>query len=259
MEAGTLVLIDHLAGKVAVVTGGASGIGASTATRLARLGASVVVSDLDEARGSALADALNARFVAADVSDPSAWDTVIREADHAFGGIDLVHLNAGIPVGQYPVRVESVTDEQYRRVMGVNADGVFFGVRAVVPAMAARGGGAIVVTASVAGLCALPQDPVYAATKHFAVGLVRSLAEPLREHGITINAICPGGVDTPLVDATGPRDAILASGRDLMAPDQVASAVTDLFRGTETGECYSILYTRGKARYEFAEIPGLQR
>ena len=100
--------------------------------------------DLDAERGEPLAEEVGGRFVATDVGDPAAWERVVATAVDDLGGLDLVHLNAGIPTGEYPVVVETLTDAQYRRVMGVELDGVFFGIRACVPAICARGGGAIV-------------------------------------------------------------------------------------------------------------------
>jgi NAD(P)-dependent dehydrogenase (short-subunit alcohol dehydrogenase family) len=246
-------------GKVAVVTGGASGVGAAVVRRLAAAGAAVVVVDLDVRRGQPLAAEVGGRFVAADVGDPAAWTGVVSTALDELGGLDLVHLNAGIPTGEYPVVVENLTDAEYRRVMGVNLDGVFFGIRACVPALAARGGGAIVATSSLAGIGPLPQDPVYAATKHAVIGLVRSLAAPLAAHSITINAICPGGIDTPLLDTTGSRETMLEEGRPLMDPDVCAQVVSDLMAGDETGEAYAVLFGRGGVRYEFRGAPGLNR
>src|SRR5581483_9997523 len=161
----------RFAGKVAVVTGGASGVGAAVVRRLAGAGASVLLVDVDEARGAPLAGEVGGRFVAADAGDPAAWDRVVGTAVDELRGLDLVHLNAGIPTGPYPVAIDDTSDAQYRRVMGVNVDGVFFGVRRCVPPMAEAGGGSIVVTSSLAGVMPLPQDPVYGATKHAVLGL----------------------------------------------------------------------------------------
>jgi NAD(P)-dependent dehydrogenase (short-subunit alcohol dehydrogenase family) len=219
----------------------------------------VVAVDVDAARGRVLADEIDGLFIAADVGDPKAWTVIVGETTEAFGGIDWAHLNAGVPVGAYPVHIQGITDEQYLRALGVNANGVFYGIRALVPSMERRGGGAIVATSSVAGLCPLPQDPVYAATKHFVIGLVRSLAEPLAQQHVAINAICPGGVDTPLVDSIGQRGDIATSGRQLMGAEQVAIVVTEMFGGTETGQVYTVLQTNGSVRFDFPEIPGLQR
>jgi len=243
--------------KVAIVTGGGSGIGAATARRLAAEGAHVVVTDVADDTGTAVAAEIGGTFVHLDVGDPDAWARVVADTERDHGGVDLAHLNAGIALRAYPVVIEDLSDADYRRINGVNADGVFFGIRAVVPAMKARGGGAIVATSSLAGVGPHPDDPIYAATKHFVVGLVRSLGRPLRDHGITINAVCPGAVDTPLLDTTGRRDAIEARGVPLMAGDDIASAVLDLLAGTETAQIYTVMTGRGAERFEFPSIPGM--
>src|SRR5581483_2219853 len=163
-----------------------------------------------------------------------------------------------IALGAYPVLIEATSDADYRRIMGINVDGVFFGARAVVPAMSARGGGAIVAISALAGVGPHPDDPIYAATKHFVVGLVRSLWRTLRDHGITINAVCPGAVDTPLLDTTTRRDNIVSEGRKLMDPSEIADVVATLMAGTETGQVYSVMYGRGGERVELTEIPGMR-
>ena len=235
-------------GKVAIVTGGASGIGAATARQLSGDGAHVVVVDLAEDAGHATADEIGGTYVKLDVGDSSGWSTLVADTERNLGGVDFAFLNAGIAFGVYPVIVEDVSDEDYRRIMRVNVDGVMFGMRSVIPAMKARGGGAIVATSSLAGLGPHPDDPVYAATKHFVIGLVRSMARPLREHSITINAVCPGGVDTPIVGA----------GRSLMDASEIADAVTALLAGNETGHVYSVMHGRGAERFEFRAIPGMR-
>ena len=126
-------------------------------------------------------------FVAADVSEPEEWPRILEAVIASFGPITLAHLNAGVPTRRYPYTVEEVTDEQYHRIVGVNLGGVVLGVRAVVPSMTAAGGGAIVATASMAGLVAFPADPLYAATKHGVVAYVRSAAPQLDRLGIRIN------------------------------------------------------------------------
>ena len=188
----------ELAGKVAVVTGGGSGIGLATATRLAAAGVSVAVVDLDGASAERAAAGLGGLGLQADVGRSDGWPGIVDAVTARFGGIDLAHLNAGVMTGE--ADITALTDETYRRVPSVNVDGVVFGVRALVPALAARGGGAIVATASLAGLIGFSPDPVYCLTKHAVVGLVRSLVPQLAEHHITINAVCPSIVDTPLID-----------------------------------------------------------
>jgi NAD(P)-dependent dehydrogenase (short-subunit alcohol dehydrogenase family) len=237
-------------GQLALVTGAGSGIGAASARRLAADGASVIVADVDEASGTSVSDAIGGRFARLDVGDPDAWDSLVADA----GPIRLAHLNAGIAMGEYPVRIEQSSVEAYRRVMRVNTDGVFFGARALVNGMAERGGGAIVATASLAGLGPHADDPVYAATKHFVVGLVRSLAPPLAELGITINAVCPGGVATALLRTIGHPDPL--PDQPFMEPAEVADAVATLLAGDETGEAYMVRAGSGSERFVF---PGQRR
>ena len=237
-----------LDGKVAVVTGGGSGIGLAAVTRLAAEGASVVVVDLDVPAGEAAAAAHGGRFVRADVGDPAAWAEVVDAATTGFGGIDLAYLNAGVTTQQGDIT--AVTDEQVRRVFGANVDGVVFGVRAVVPAMQARGGGAIVATASLAGLFPFAPDPLYTATKHAVVGLVRSLAPQLEAKRISVNAVCPGIVDTPLVGAA--RERLKEAGFAMIPPEDIADAVVRCFTGgVDTGACLACEAGRPAVPFEF--------
>jgi NAD(P)-dependent dehydrogenase (short-subunit alcohol dehydrogenase family) len=241
-----------LSGKVALVTGGASGIGLASATRLAEAGASVVVVDLDGDSAERVAAGLDGLGLQGDVSRPEAWPSVIDAATDRFGGIDLAHLNAGVMTSE--ADITKVTDDTYRRVLGVNVDGVVFGVRALVPALAARGGGAIVATASLAGLIGFSPDPLYCVTKHAVVGLVRSLVPQLAERDITINAVCPSIVDTPLIDDV--REVLEESGFPLIDVSAVAQAVLDLLAGEETGQCMVIQAGREALPYRFARPPG---
>ncbi|MGH9223785.1 MAG: SDR family NAD(P)-dependent oxidoreductase, partial [Acidimicrobiales bacterium] len=121
-----------LDGEVAIVAGGASGIGLATARRLAAEGAAVLVVDLDPEGGEAAAEELGGRFVHADVADPRQWDVAVREAERAFGGVDIAHLNPGVTSGVGAI--EEMTDEQYERTLRTNIDGIAYGIRAVVPA-----------------------------------------------------------------------------------------------------------------------------
>lgn len=248
--------MDALQGKVAIVTGGGSGIGLAAAHRLAAEGASVVVVDLDAAAGEAAAAQVGGTFVRADVGDPVAWRPVVDAATSVFGGIDLAYLNAGVTTQQGDIT--AVTDEQVRRVFGANVDGVVFGVRAVVPAMQARGGGAIVATASLAGLFPFAPDPLYTATKHAVVGLVRSLAPQLEAKRISINAVCPGIVDTPLVGAA--RERLKEAGFAMIPPEDIAEAVVQCFTGTvDTGACLACEAGRPAVPFEFPPPSGRNR
>lgn len=251
-----------LEGKVALITGAASGIGRATAERLAAEGAHVIAADIDEGNGKAIADKLGGEFLALDVADAARWDEVVSSITAKHGGLDIAYLNAGITT--YPADegglagfdIATMDLERYRRIMGVNLDGVVLGARAVVPALVARGGGAIVATASVAGLIGFSPDPIYTATKHAVVGLVRALAATLSGRNITINAICPGGVETNIL---GPhmKEAAEQGRMVLMPPSQIADAVFQAVTSGETGRAYVCLTGRDHQFYEFAPVEGL--
>jgi NAD(P)-dependent dehydrogenase (short-subunit alcohol dehydrogenase family) len=244
--------VGALQGKVAVITGGASGIGRATARLLAREGASVLVADRNGDAAAAAAAEIDGAAVVADVSRPEEWGTIVSAA-RALGGVDLAYLNAGVTTGEEDIT--KVTDDQYRRIMGVNVDGVVFGTRALVPEMAARGGGAIVATSSLAGIVAFPGDPVYTLSKHAVVGFVRSLGARLAEDHITINAVCPGLVDTPLIDGEI-RDVLAGSGFPLIAPESVAEAVLECMLGDATGQAVVVQVGREPTAYRFGRPPG---
>jgi len=241
--------VTTLAGKVALVTGGASGIGEATVRRLVAEGATVAIVDTNDERGAALAGELGARFVRAGVAEPADWRSVVDDVCSALGGLDLAHLNAGTSIGQPDIA--ALSDDDYRRIMRANVDGVVFGLRAVVPAIAARGGGAVVVTASLAGLIPIAFDPVYALTKHGVVGLVRSVAPTLAEQRITVNCVCPGLTDTPLI--SGARDRLEAVG---FPPSDIAAAVVACMTGEASGEAYVCQAGRPPIAFEFHGVPG---
>jgi NAD(P)-dependent dehydrogenase (short-subunit alcohol dehydrogenase family) len=212
----------------ALVTGGASGIGAAIVRRLEAEGYEVRVLDL--ATGF-------------DVADPAAW----KEVDP----VDVACLNAG--VGTATADLTALRDEEYRRVVGVNVDGVVFGTRALTPLLPR--GGRIVVTASLAGLTELPGDPIYALTKHAVVGFVRSVAPQLQARGISINAVCPGITDTPLLGEAA-RAQLRDAGFPLLVPDDVAEAAMAALRSGETGKAWVVQPGRGPMQFRFPGIPG---
>ncbi|MEI6495990.1 MAG: SDR family oxidoreductase [Actinomycetota bacterium] len=203
-----------LNGRHVLVTGGASGIGKACAARYRAEGATVVVTDINP-------QSSDERYL--DVSDSAQWAALIE----SLPPFDVVHLNAGIATpGRAPalsgaLPLSDITDDAYRTILGVNLDGVFFGVRAALPGMVANGGGQFLVTASMAGLGGMPGDVAYTATKHAVVGLVRSLGASLDPYGVCISAICPGFVDTAIV----PEDAkgfIREMGLPVIEPSRVA-------------------------------------
>jgi NAD(P)-dependent dehydrogenase (short-subunit alcohol dehydrogenase family) len=218
-----------LTDRRAIVTGGASGIGRATARMLAAAGADVVVTDIDEPGGARVADEVGGSFAVLDVADPTSWDRVIAAA----GPFDIAHLNAGISTYRGVDRAdddgfEDLPDDAYRRIMGINVDGVVYGVRAVLPGMIERGAGDVVATASMAGLVGIPFDPIYGLTKHAVVGLIRSLAADHERRAeaadICFSAICPGFTDTNIIE-DGSKAMIGEMGLELMAPDHVADVV----------------------------------
>jgi NAD(P)-dependent dehydrogenase (short-subunit alcohol dehydrogenase family) len=226
-----------LDGKVAVVTGGASGIGRATAEALARRGArAVVVADVDLELGQEAAVALKAlgteaRFIATDVSDPTQLRAMLEEVASSSGGLDILHNNAGLVSGNPPWPATSV--ERIQQVVGVNVLGVFAGTRIGLDLI--DRGGTIINTASVAGLAPMPPDAVYAATKAAIISFTQSCAALHESTGIRVNAVLPGIVDTPMIAKTGDGlnaaewlVPLLEVGEIALKPEHIAASVVGL-------------------------------
>ena len=240
-----------LTGRVALVTGGASGIGAGVSRLLADAGAHVVVGDIDLERASAVAEEIGGRALRCDVSVLADNRAAVATAVDAFSGLDLVVLNAG--VDSLSVSLERFDEDGYRRAMGVNLDGVVFGLAAAVPALKARGGGRVVVMASLAGLAPVPVDPIYAANKAAVVNLVRSVGPGLAAQGIVVNAVCPGFTDTAIVDPV--RGLLGSMGVRLMPVEDVVAAVGTVLRSGAAGEAWIVQHGHPAQPYRFRGIP----
>lgn len=234
----------------ALVTGGASGIGAAAVRRLAGAGARVAIADRDEVGARALAAELGGLALPGDAAEPDAMAMAVDIAEDTFGRLDTVLLNAGITSGQSGV--EDLDLEGYRRIMGVNVDHVVFGLAAAVPALRRAGGGRIVATASLAGLVPMPGDVLYTLTKHAVVGYVRSAAPVLAAEGIRVNAVCPGFADTPLIARARDRFADFP----LLTADDVVDAIDAVLERGQPGECWFVQPGREPAPYGFRGVPG---
>ncbi len=244
--------MTDLRDRVALVTGGASGLGRATCLALAEAGAQVVVADVDVDGGRDVATRIDGHFVHTDVSDLDANLAAVAHAQEHAGGVDLAFLNAGVASGCGIG--EDFAVARYRRAMGINLDGVVFGAHAVLPALRARGGGAIVATASLAGLTGVPLDPIYTANKHAVVGLTRALGPALAQEGIRVNAVCPGFAESALVAPM--RAALVDAGFEIIPAETVAAAVLTLFTGDMAGECWFVQPGREPAPFAFRNIPG---
>jgi NAD(P)-dependent dehydrogenase (short-subunit alcohol dehydrogenase family) len=230
-------MTGRVAGKVAVITGAASGLGAESARRLAREGASLVLTDVASEAGEALAEAIAgtgtpAVFITHDVTDEGQWAAVAKSALDRFGRIDILLNSAG--VGESEPLLES-TLEQWRRVMAINADGTFLGLRAVAPAMIEAGRGSIINISSILGKVGQGGAGAYCASKGAVLMLTKSAALEWAPFGVRVNSVHPGYIETPMVanalhraeNGNEMRDQIIARhamGR-MGAPREIADGV----------------------------------
>ena len=237
--------------RVALVTGGAGGIGACVAERLRARDDAVLIADVNDAVGEETAARIGAAFVHCDVTSLPDNRAAVEAAVSRFGGLDLVFLNAG--VGDHGP-LAAFDEQRYRRTLAVNLDGVVNGVVAALPALRTGGGGDIVVTASLAGLTPFPLDPVYTATKHAVVGFVRSVAPELAGDGVRINALCPGFADTPIIEPI--RDVLASGGMPLLSVSAIADAFMRVVDARGTGECWFVQPGRESEPFRFGGVPG---
>lgn len=228
-------------GKVALVTGSASGLGAETARRLAREGAKVVLTDLAADAGQLVADEIataggTALFLTQDVTDEARWGEVVQAALDRFGRLDVLVNSAGVASGLQPIL--EATYEGWRRIIDVNLDGTYLGVRAVAPVMAAAGKGSIVNLSSILGKVGQPGAAAYCASKGGVLMLTKAVALELAPLGVRVNSVHPGYIETPMVvnalrqseNENELRDLIVsrhALGR-LGVPREIADAIVFL-------------------------------
>jgi NAD(P)-dependent dehydrogenase (short-subunit alcohol dehydrogenase family) len=220
-------------GRAGLVTGAAGGIGRASAVALGRAGASVVIADLESEREGGeetvrLVEQAGgrARFVACDVTRSDQVAHLVDATVRAYGRLDFAHNNAGIGVQG---RIVDMSEQDFDRCVAINLKGVWLGLKHELPRMLAAGRGAIVNTASLAGLIGLPQGGAYSASKHGVVGITKTAAVEYAQRGIRVNAVCPAAIETRMTDvlpdelraqAVAPQ-AIKRFGR----PDEVAAAV----------------------------------
>jgi len=224
----------RVAGKVALITGGAQGMGASHTRALAREGAMVAIADIATQAGEKLADELRkaggecAHFDH-DVTSPEAWSRLVSNVEQRYGVIDVLVNNAGVQVRSAGIEAD---DDEWTKVTAVNQRGVFLGMRAVIPGMVRNGGGSIVNIASVAALVGLPGSIPYQGSKAAVLGLTRGAAVSYGPDNIRVNAICPGLVVTAMTqsasaDAVASMKAQIPLRRD-GRPDEISAAVVFL-------------------------------
>ena len=223
----------RFAGKVAVVTGGASGIGLAAARRFHSDGAAVVIADMNAELGAAAMAELGPERCLFQLTDVADWDQVqalIAAAEQRFGGVDVLFNNAG--VGSFAT-TDDLSIDEWRRVIDIDLNGVFYGCKAALPLLR-RGGGAIINTASISGLSGDYSFAAYNAAKAAVINYTRALAIDHAREGVRVNAVCPGPVDTPIISGVnqipGVREAWNESvplGR-FARPEEIANVVAFL-------------------------------
>ncbi|MDX6278366.1 MAG: hypothetical protein QOJ72_2494 [Nocardioidaceae bacterium] len=225
-------MADRLAGKTAVITGGCSGIGLATARRFAEEGAKVVIGDLDDSKGPGIAEELGGTYVHVDVTDKDQVDALFKTAKDTYGSVDIAFNNAGIS----PPEDDSILDtdlEAWRRVQDVNLTSVYLCCKAALPYMLEQKKGSIINTASfVAVMGAATSQISYSASKGGVLSMSRELGVQFAREGVRVNALCPGPVNTPLLQELFASDPERAARRlvhvpvgRFAEPEEMANAV----------------------------------
>jgi 3alpha(or 20beta)-hydroxysteroid dehydrogenase len=192
--------MDRLVGKVVLVTGGARGIGEGIVRRFVAEGAKVMISDVLEAEGQALAEELGQAFVRLDVTQKADWDAAIAATEARFGKLDTLVNNAGVLIFK---GIDDLSEAEMRRILDINLLGTIIGSQAAIPAIERAGGGAIVNMSSADGISGANALTVYCASKFGVRGFTKALALELGHRGIRVNSIHPGGIMTPMANPQG--------------------------------------------------------
>ncbi len=237
-------------GSVALITGGTGGFGRALAAKLGEREVTVVLADLDSERARATAADLGAEFEVLDVTDRAANAALVERIEARHGRLDAAYLNAGISAAKSDDELDL---DEFLRVVDVDLFGVVYGAVAARPAIKRAGGGAIVVTASLAGLSPMATDPGYSVAKGGAIAFVRSMAPRLAREGTTITAICPGFADTAIIDRI--RDQFTRAGFPVLSAEEVADAMVAAWTSGEPGAAYVVQPGVGTVPYRFKGVP----
>lgn len=199
--------MGRLDGKVAVITGGAGGMGSKHAEIFVREGAKVVIADLKSSNGKKLAEDLGeqALFIDLDVTDEVSWDNLVKETEDRFGPINVLINNAGIANG---TPLESTSVEDFRRMIDINLTSMFIGIKKVLPSMKKGERGSIINISSGLGLIGAKGNTAYIASKFGITGLTKAVAADVAEYGIRVNSVHPGAIKTPLLELESNKELI---------------------------------------------------
>lgn len=247
----------RVAGKVALVTGGADGLGKAIAALLARHGATTIITDLQEEKGRETALEIGAHFMAQDVASESQWQSILEQIQGEFGGLDILVNNAGISGPLANADPETTSLEDWQKIQEVNAQGVFLGCKHAIPVMREGGGGSIINLSSIAALVATPFITAYGASKAAVRQLTRSVASHCATTGskIRCNSVHPGQISTPMHNNAVKEMAQLMNISEQEASDGFLSRIPCGEYGKPDDIAYAVLYL---ASDESKHVTGIQ-